>query len=49
MPEDDGTNIRLARKQVSEGNVAIPAEDGRDSTFATKQGSEENVALLVHG
>lgn len=49
MPEDDGTYIRFARKQVSEGNVAIPAEEGRYSTFATKQGSEENEALLVLG
>lgn len=49
LPEGDGTNIRFVRKQVSEGNVAIPAEEGIDSTFATKQGSEENEALLVFG
>lgn len=46
-PEDDGTNIRFARKQVSEENVAISAEEGRDSAFATEQGLEENEALLV--
>lgn len=46
MSEDDGTNIRFARKQVSAGNDAIPAEEGRDSTFAKKKGSKENETLL---